>query len=501
MRALFAALVFGLAAWGGIELTRLGGRIAALWPANAVMLAILMMAGRRAYFRHLVLAFAANVLADLLTGDNISIATALSACNTLEILAALLLMESNTPGDWRRLESPRVLLSFAIHVCIVAPVISGIAAAACMTWLSGASPTKVFAEWFMGDAMGLAIVTPPALILVRDGVRDLFSEPRRRATLTALVILMILSIVVLSQSRYPLLFLIFSGVTYVAFATEFSGAALGLLGVSFLTIVFTLLGHGPFVLIPHSTPREQVLVLQIFLLVAIATTFPIAALIGERKRMEATLRVIAGSDPLTGLANRAQLRETIAREWLAARRTGTAISMLVIDIDYFKRYNDTYGHLLGDSCLTRVADLIGQAAKRPSDLAGRYGGEEFVMLLPDTALSGAVQVADSVHRALAEASIEHEGSPKGRITVSIGVSSVLPGSQHTPEGLFNAADRALYRAKQAGRARTEVESMTDADIIAGSAVDNHPSRHHPRAVSAPAAEGDEPQRDRGGPGG
>ena len=451
--ALVSALVFGLAAWAGIEMTRLGGRIAALWPANAVMLAILMMAGRRAYFRHLLLAFAANVLADILAGDRLLVALGLSACNTMEILAALLLLEGNTPGDWRRLELPRVLVSFAVYVCIVPPVISAAVAAAFMTWASGATPANVFAEWFMGDAMGLAIVTPPTLILVRDGVRDIFSEPRRWATITALLAFMVLTVAVLFQSRYPLLFLIFAGLTYVAFATEFSGAALGLLGVSVITVVLTVLtvltvlGHGPFVQIPDSTSWEQILLLQIFLLVAIAMMFPIAALIGERKRMEAKLRAIAGSDPLTGLANRARLREVMARQWMAARRAASTISMVIIDIDYFKRYKDTYGHLLGDSCLSQVAGLVGRAAKRPSDLASRYGGEEFILLLPDTPLSGAIEVADLVHRSLAEAALEHEASPRGRLTVSIGVSSVVLSGDHTPEALFAAADRALYRAK------------------------------------------------------
>ena len=255
---------------------------------------------------------------------------------------------------------------------------------------------------------------------------------------------------VLFQSRYPLLFLIFAGLTYVAFATEFSGAALGLLGVSVITVVLTVLtvlGHGPFVQIPDSTSREQILLLQIFLLVAIAMMFPIAALIGERKRMEAKLRAIAGSDPLTGLANRARLREVMARQWMAARRAASTISMVIIDIDYFKRYKDTYGHLLGDSCLSQVAGLVGRAAKRPSDLASRYGGEEFILLLPDTPLSGAIEVADLVHRSLAEAALEHEASPRGRLTVSIGVSSVVLSGDHTPEALFAAADRALYRAK------------------------------------------------------
>ena len=464
--ALVSALVFGLVAWAGIELTRLGGRIAALWPANAVMLAILMMAGRRAYFRHLLLAYAANVLADILTGDHLLVALGLSACNTMEILAALLLMEGNTPGDWRRLELPRVLVSFAVYVCIVPPVISAAAAAVFLTWVSGANPANVFAEWFMGDAMGLAIVTPPTLILVRDGVRDIFSGPRHWATITALLALMVLTVAVLIQSRYPLLFLIFAGLTYLAFATEFSGAALGLLGVSVITVVLTVLGHGPFVQIPDSTSREQILLLQIFLLVAIAMMFPIAALVGERKRMEAKLRAIAGSDPLTGLANRARLREVMAREWMAARRAVSAISMVIIDIDYFKRYNDTYGHLLGDSCLTRVAGLVSRAAKRPSDLASRYGGEEFILLLPDTPLSGAIEVAASVHQSLAEAAIEHEASPLGRLTVSIGVSSVVPSGDHTPEALFTAADRALYRAKQTGRAKTEVDNRADAAVDA-----------------------------------
>ena len=127
--------------------------------------------------------------------------------------------------------------------------------------------------------------------------------------------------------------------------------------------------------------------------------------------------------------------------------------MLFIDIDYFKSYNDYRGHRAGDDCLAAIGKAIGHSLQRPADLAARYGGDEFVVLLPDTDTDGAVDVAGRVLAAIGALDIPHAASPLGRVTSSIGVAQVVPAVNHTSEALLELADRALYAAKQAGRNR------------------------------------------------
>jgi len=125
--------------------------------------------------------------------------------------------------------------------------------------------------------------------------------------------------------------------------------------------------------------------------------------------------------------------------------------VLFIDVDYFKWYNDFHGHRAGDNCLAAVGKAVGQSMQRPADLAARYGGDEFVVLLPDTYTDGALDVARRVLAAIAALGIPHGASPFGRVTSSIGVAQLVPGPNHTFQELLERADRALYGAKQAGR--------------------------------------------------
>ena len=162
---------------------------------------------------------------------------------------------------------------------------------------------------------------------------------------------------------------------------------------------------------------------------------------------------ISSSDGLTGVANRRFFDETIALEWRRARRHSNSIAMLMCDVDFFKLFNDTYGHQAGDDCLRKVATAISLNTERPSDLVARYGGEEFVVVLPETTIGGALMVAEKIRQAIRELNIAHESSPGGRVTMSIGIASAAPGFDNPPDDLIHAADKALYRAKREGRDR------------------------------------------------
>ncbi|WP_245217880.1 sensor domain-containing diguanylate cyclase [Pseudomonas eucalypticola] len=166
------------------------------------------------------------------------------------------------------------------------------------------------------------------------------------------------------------------------------------------------------------------------------------------------LRDMALTDSLTGLGNRGKLDLALAREIERARRQDAPLALIMLDVDYFKRFNDRYGHPAGDDCLQQVAQAIQGALRRSTDCAARYGGEEFAVLLPDTHLEGAGKVADDILRAIRALDIEHADHPEHRVTASAGVSSSMPARELTsPLGMIKAADACLYVAKHRGRNR------------------------------------------------
>ncbi len=171
------------------------------------------------------------------------------------------------------------------------------------------------------------------------------------------------------------------------------------------------------------------------------------------------LQQLLSTDAMTGIANRRRFDAALAREWRRCHRNGVPLSLLMIDVDHFKAYNDHCGHPQGDACLRKVAQVLVEAVGRPGDLAARYGGEEFVCLLPEISAAGAQAVANRLMAALRRANIAHPGSPMGqRLTVSIGVAtaSILTGE---PDQLVEFADRLLYEAKDAGRNQVKTGLM------------------------------------------
>ncbi len=171
---------------------------------------------------------------------------------------------------------------------------------------------------------------------------------------------------------------------------------------------------------------------------------------------------LSQQDPLTGIANRRHFNDFLRHEWQRARREKTYVSLVLLDIDYFKAYNDHYGHQAGDRCLRQVADILGREINRPGDMVARYGGEEFVIVLPNTPLEGAAHIAESLRRAIEKQNIEHLHSPAAaQVTLSMGVAGTSASSSATAESLLRAADRALYKAKRGGRNRVVLNLTFD----------------------------------------
>lgn len=166
------------------------------------------------------------------------------------------------------------------------------------------------------------------------------------------------------------------------------------------------------------------------------------------------LQALANTDSLTGLANRRHFEKTLTKEQDRARRNGKPCSLILGDVDFFKKFNDHYGHVAGDACLRQVADAIAGSLRRPADLAARYGGEEFVVVLPETGAAGAVAVANTIRSRIQAANIAHIDSPFRHVTISLGVytgHAALDAAE--PTDWVKAADELLYQAKRAGRDR------------------------------------------------
>lgn len=185
---------------------------------------------------------------------------------------------------------------------------------------------------------------------------------------------------------------------------------------------------------------------------------------GERieknlRKAQRTLEQIATHDSLTGLANRRLFERSLEIEFARGARQVSPVSLIMLDIDFFKRYNDAYGHVAGDHCLAQVAQVLKACCQRKSDLAVRYGGEEFAVLLPDTDINGALAIAGQIRRSVIDKHITHSGSPTGYLTVSLGCYSFVPSGNDRPEVFIQRADAALYQAKNAGRNRAAVLSL------------------------------------------
>ena len=168
------------------------------------------------------------------------------------------------------------------------------------------------------------------------------------------------------------------------------------------------------------------------------------------------LERLSSIDGLTEIANRRCFDEYLEREWSLATRNKLPIALIFIDVDYFKLFNDTYGHQAGDDCLRQVAQTISESLNRPADMVARYGGEEFIVILPGTEKAGAVRLAENIRQRVENLEIPHGSSSVHKhVTISLGVGVMVPDKNSFPLELINIADKALYNAKHKGRNRVE----------------------------------------------
>jgi diguanylate cyclase (GGDEF)-like protein len=276
-------------------------------------------------------------------------------------------------------------------------------------------------------------------------------------------------VLVFAQTSYPVLFLIYPPLVFVVVLFGVAGGALSLFLVTAISMVFTVYGHGPMLLMQGATERERIIMLQIFAMVAAVMVLMLAAVLAERDRVKQALAQasealghLAATDGLTGLANRRRFDEAVELALRRAVLDGNHVSLLLLDVDNFKSYNDANGHLAGDECLRRLGAAIKKLA-RPSDLCARYGGEELAILLSPARQPVAVTVAERLRGEIEGFGWPHPGNAgHGVVTVSIGIATYKPGSAITsPNELIAEADAMLYEAKRRGRNKIMSRAMME----------------------------------------
>jgi diguanylate cyclase (GGDEF)-like protein len=202
----------------------------------------------------------------------------------------------------------------------------------------------------------------------------------------------------------------------------------------------------------------------VYLLMAASVILLVSLFVNElvlRRKAANVQARLARRDMLTQLGNRREFEETLSREWRRAARGVLPLSLIIFDIDRFKLYNDTYGHLEGDRVIAEVARVMADVVQRPSDLAARYGGEELAAILPETDEDGALKLAEIVRQKVVALALNHSGSDHQIVTISGGVATIVPTESETPDALVKLADIALYAAKCEGRNKVVASSSRE----------------------------------------
>jgi len=462
VRLLVTFLVLLLCSWLGIVLSRQSEGVATIWLTNGMLFALVITRPRSLWVRYFLIGFLADTLADVLYGDPFRLAVGVSIANSIEVITSCLLL-TRWFGSPFNLSKRRPLIGFLLVAVLGASALTSALGASWTLLFVNAGPWwQLFRTWYLGDVLGMAIIAPLVFILQRPGFFVMLQSRHLPGTMLLLTVPAIATILVFTHNQDPLIFFIFPALLLIVFRLGFPGTVLSIFIVACISIALTVTGHGPLMLIVGSAMLHRIVVAQIFLAVALFTTFPVAALLEERKNLELSLqqrelryRELAHADALTGLANRRAFDEALESEWQRALRSKQPLAILLIDVDLFKSYNDLHGHIGGDQCLRSIANIIANTLQRGSDMASRFGGEEFAIILPNTHIEGALAVAESIRYAVAAMDLPHPCNPHGRQTISIGVAAATPDLGDSILSLLKLSDHALYRAKDLGRNRVE----------------------------------------------
>lgn len=431
------------------------GYATAAWPPSGLALAALLLFGYRIWPG----VWLGAALVNITVQSSLPAAALMGAGNTLEALAGAALVRHyiGLPRNFGRGED---VVEF-VAIAALSSTVAATAAAAALSLAHSLAPRPLMWNWWtwwQGDTMGIIIVAP---LILSWSLADKLLWPRRKiaeclclafATLAASYTIFSDSLARLLPSL-PLTFAILPFVIWAAL--RFGQREVTTLNalVCAIAVWFTVEGRGPLALAPLNT---SLLLLLAFMSTVVTTGLVLNAVVGERGRaMDALGRALQNvreetiRDPLTGLYNRRFLRDYLPRELIRAKREGIRVAVIMIDLDRFKKVNDTAGHAAGDLVLMEVATLLTRHI-RGSDIACRYGGEEFVLVLPKSTLESARSRADAICSSMREESDMLLG-----VTASLGVA-LFPDHASESESLMAAADKALYEAKGAGRKQVRI---------------------------------------------
>ena len=455
------AAVYFIAAKLSLLLAIPPGYATAVWPPSGIAVAAMLLLGNRVWLG----VWTGAVLVNLTVEASIVSSVAFGCGSSLEALtaAALIRRQIGVLYEFERGEDVVRFVAIAASSAIVAATI-GVGSIALQDPMTSAEFAQNWWTSWEGDTAGIILVTP---LILSWSVREPHVWTWRKkieAAAFGLTLLVAARLVFGGESGaftvLPLVFLIPPIIIWAAFRLGQREVMLASAVACSVAIWYTTQGRGPFAL---ASLNETLLLLLAFVSTVVMTGLVLSAVVAQRSRsteaLQRALRDLAEQairDPMTGLYNRRFLREFLARELMRAKRTGIGLAVIMMDLDHFKRVNDSFGHDAGDLVLTEVAVMLRKSI-RGSDMVCRFGGEEFVLVLTDATSASALRRCEDIRAAISRLAPSYRGKLLGRPTASFGVA-LYPDHAADADGLINASDAALYEAKYAGRDRIVMSS-------------------------------------------
>lgn len=457
---LLAGAYFALAKFS-LQLAIPPGYATAVWPPSGIAVAALLLAGNRVWPAIWIGAASVNYTVNA----SASLAPLMGCGNTLEALAGAMLIRRYI-GVPYRFDSGEDVVKF-VALSALSSVVAATFGAGSIA-LDGSVTAAEFLQnwwtWWEGDTVGIIIVAP--LILswsVREGAA--WPLPKKLEGACFALLLLVAARVIFGSATerftvFPLVFVIMPFIIWAAFRFGQPWVALANTAACSIAIWNTLVGRGPFV---FASLNETLLLLLAFVGTVVTTGLVLSAVMGQRIRTEEALQRAlrdleeqAIRDSLTGLYNRRYLRDFLGRELIRAKRARVAVAVIMMDLDQFKRINDTFGHDAGDLVLMELAALLKKSV-RGSDIVCRFGGEEFLLVLTEATPEIALRRCEEIRAAMKALAPNYRGHGLGNPTASFGVA-LFPHHADGQDALIRASDEALYEAKRSGRDRVAIAS-------------------------------------------
>ncbi|HET7031731.1 MAG TPA: diguanylate cyclase [Casimicrobiaceae bacterium] len=430
------------------------GYATAVWPPSGIAVAAMLLLGTRIWPGIWVGVALVNAMVDASV-----FAAALIACgNTLEAIVGASLIRRQVGGLYEFDSGEDVVRFVAIAAsCSLVAATIGVGAITLHAPVAPLELAQNWWTWWEGDTVGIIMVTP----LIMSWCARESRAPSRRRTIEAIafgLVLLLATALIFGGSGdsftvLSLVFMIPPAVIWAAFRLGQRQVTLASAAACSIAIWYTVQGRGPFAL---ASLNQTLLLLLAFVCTVVTTGLVLSAVVGQRSRvteaLQGALRELAEQairDPMTGLHNRRFLREFLARELIRAKRARTGLAVIMMDLDHFKRVNDSFGHDAGDLVLTDVSTLL-KSSIRGSDMVCRFGGEEFVLVLTDATLASAQRRCEEIRAAIKGLAPTYRGNSLGHPTASFGIA-LFPDHAADADSLINASDAALYDAKRAGR--------------------------------------------------